>query len=157
MLRWLFNLILKFFSSLFRLGYKKKPQQPHNSNYRNTFIKAYPGVRLPGRPGYWYRCSFCGKWCGRPGNTGAKIPDAMKMEVDHIRPWSQGGSDELFNLQPACKPCNRAKSNNATVRDSMTNMGNAVFHPVDTFIKAPLRKAVRQNKILKALGLNKRG
>lgn len=81
------------------------------NNYRAKFIKANPGVILPGMPGRWYICSYCGRWCGRPSNSGVMIPDEMKMEVDHILPWSRGGTDTLDNLQPLCKPCNRAKGN----------------------------------------------
>lgn len=81
------------------------------NNYRQKFIKANPGVSLQSYPGYWYRCANCGNWCGRPGMSGVFIPDYMKMEVDHILPWSHGGTDTLDNLQPMCKPCNRAKGN----------------------------------------------
>jgi hypothetical protein len=123
---------------------------------RQMFVKAYPGVRLPGRKGYWYRCANCGKWCGRPGREKANIPEADKMEVDHIRPWSKGGSDDLFNLQPLCKSCNRTKSANPTMKDNVKTVGNAVFHPVDTFIATPVRKAARNNKVLKGLGITKR-
>ena len=123
---------------------------------RSMFIKAYPGQRLLGRKGFWYRCAHCGKWCGRAGGEKAYIQDFEKMEVDHIRPWSQGGSDSLYNLQPLCKPCNINKSANSTIGDNIKGVGNAVLHPVDTFIKTPVRKAVRQNKVLKTLGLNKR-
>ena len=126
------------------------------SEVRSMFVKANPGVRLLGRKGYWYRCAHCGKWCGRPGGEKARIPDDMKMEVDHIRPWSQGGTDDLYNLQALCKPCNRDKKANPTFGDNMRTMGNAVFHPVDTFVKAPVRKALRQNKVLKGLGITKR-
>ena len=80
----------------------------------------------------------------------------FKMEVDHIRSYSQGGSDELYNLQPLCRPCNRTKSANMTVQDSFKTTINSIMHPVDTFVKVPLRKAWRQNKALKVLGLNKR-
>lgn len=122
---------------------------------RQAFIKAYPGVRLPGRKGFWYRCAHCGKWCGRPGSSGVKIPDNLKMEVDHIRPWSQGGSDELFNLQPLCKPCNRNKSNNATFVDGIKTGVNTVLHPVDAMASVG-RGLFRQNKTLKKFGINKR-
>lgn len=126
------------------------------SDTRQRFIRANPGVRLQGYGGYWYRCAHCGKWCGRPGKERANIPDDYKMEVDHIRCYSQGGSDALYNLQPLCKPCNRAKSANMTAQDSFKTALNGIVHPVDTFVKVPLRKAFRQNKVLKALGLNKR-
>lgn len=31
------------------------------------------------------------------------------MEVDHIHPKSHGGNDEMENLMPACRSCNRYK------------------------------------------------
>lgn len=123
---------------------------------RQAFVKANPGVRRPGMGGYWYHCAHCGKWCGRPGREKAYIPDDQKMECDHIIPWSMGGSDEVHNLQPLCKPCNRNKSANMTVGDGIKTIGNAITHPVDTFVGAPLRKAARQNPILKGLGITKR-
>lgn len=123
---------------------------------RQKFVKAYPGVRLRGKKGYWYRCVNCGVWCGRAGGEKAMIPDHLKMEVDHIRPWSMGGSDDLYNLQPLCKPCNRNKSNSHSFKDSVKMTGNAIIHPVDTFIQTPVRKALRQNKVLKKLGITKR-
>lgn len=126
------------------------------SEVRQLFVRNNPGVRRPGKKGYWYKCAHCGKWCGRPGGEGASIPDNEKMEVDHIKPWSMGGSDELHNLQALCKPCNRNKSNNSTFADDIKTLSNVLTHPVDTLIAAPLRKAVRQNKTLKQLGLNKR-
>lgn len=35
------------------------------------------------------------------------------LEVDHIIPVSQGGTDELENLQTLCRECNQAKGNRA--------------------------------------------
>ena len=123
---------------------------------RKMFVQAKPGVRLPGRKGFWYRCAHCGKWCGRPGGEKAKIPDDYKMEVDHIRPFAQGGNyHALYNLQPLCKPCNRAKSSNMTFKDNVKAAKNAVFHPLDA-MATPVRKAARNNKILKGLGITKR-
>ena len=126
------------------------------SEVRQMFVRANPGIRLVGRKGYWYKCAHCGKWCGRPGREKANIPDDFKMEVDHITPWSMGGSDAIYNLQPLCKPCNRSKSANASLGDNIKSAGNAILHPVDTLIKTPLRKAVRQNSVLKRLGITKR-
>ena len=33
------------------------------------------------------------------------------LEVDHIRPTTDGGGDEIGNLTLLCTPCNRSKSN----------------------------------------------
>lgn len=43
-----------------------------------------------------YTCQYCGK-------TG------VKLECDHVVPFSKGGSDELHNLTTACFSCNRKK------------------------------------------------
>ncbi len=46
------------------------------------------------------RCFYCGRWTN-PFET---------FEIDHIRPWSQHGSDDISNLVPCCTRCNRSKS-----------------------------------------------
>lgn len=126
------------------------------SEVRQMFVRNNPGVRIWGRKGYWYRCAICGGLCGRPGREKANIPENMKMEVDHITPWSNGGSDEMYNLQAVCRLCNRSKSNKTVMAD-VGKMGiNTVLHPVDTLVKTPMRKALRQNKILKGLGITSR-
>lgn len=94
---------------------------------RAAFIKAYPGVRLRGRGGFWYRCAICGKWCGRPGSERVYIRDDEKMEVDHRVPWSLGGSDDLYNLRCLCKPCNRHRSNNSTGFDTANTLVRATM------------------------------
>lgn len=94
---------------------------------RLNFVKANPGVRIRGRGGYWYRCALCGKWCGRPGRENAYIPESEKMEVDHIIPWAKGGSDNLSNLRPLCKPCNRARSANCTGFEVAGSLTRAAF------------------------------
>ena len=50
------------------------------------------------------RCASCGErvnwtWKGRP----------LDLEVDHVVPWSWGGSDGLPNLQALCKADNGSK------------------------------------------------
>lgn len=51
--------------------------------------------------------------CDRNGRTTAA------EEVDHILPLSQGGTDEIGNLQGLCKPCHKAK----TARESRAGRG----------------------------------
>ena len=43
-----------------------------------------------------YTCVYCGK---RGGN----------LEVDHVKPFSKGGSEKLNNLVTSCQKCNRQK------------------------------------------------
>jgi hypothetical protein len=125
------------------------------SSARSNFIKANPGKKRMGKKGRWYRCAHCGCWCGRSGSDKVNIPQAIRMEVDHIKPWSEGGSDELWNLQALCYTCNRSKSADATLKDNLKTIGNTIVHPVDALAGVG-RKAYRKSKVLKVLGVNKR-
>ena len=51
-----------------------------------------------------FKCQDCGA-----------SKNEVKLEVDHIIPVSQGGNDELSNLQVLCKECNRAKGNRSWI------------------------------------------
>lgn len=50
-----------------------------------------------------YSCCLCGA-------SPAKDP-TVELHVDHIIPWSKGGSTELNNLQTLCRDCNLGKGN----------------------------------------------
>ena len=41
--------------------------------------------------------------------------DPRYLEVDHIRPRSSEGSDELYNIAILCSPCNRRKGDRMTL------------------------------------------
>ena len=45
-----------------------------------------------------FQCQYCGK----------NAPDVI-LEVDHIKPVSKGGKNELMNLITSCRDCNRGK------------------------------------------------
>ena len=47
-----------------------------------------------------YRCRICGK--------GDKDYD---LQIDHIKPVSKGGTNDMSNLQTLCEDCNKEKGN----------------------------------------------
>jgi hypothetical protein len=46
-----------------------------------------------------YRCLMCGR-----------DKSEVSLEVDHVIPVAEGGTDELSNLATLCRPCNNGKS-----------------------------------------------
>jgi 5-methylcytosine-specific restriction endonuclease McrA len=43
-------------------------------------------------------------WCG-------KVLTSEKLTIDHLRPLSRGGSDDLENLRLTCFSCNNSRGN----------------------------------------------
>jgi hypothetical protein len=56
------------------------------------------------RRGVWFRDGRCCQWCGAFDN----------LQLDHIVPWSNGGSDRSDNLRLLCANCNETRSNRRT-------------------------------------------
>ena len=52
------------------------------------------------------RHNFACFYCGIPAQV-------SQLEIDHVIPFSLGGSNDPWNLVPACKPCNAGKHNDA--------------------------------------------
>lgn len=67
-----------------------------DNNKRSRHIPAKVRVSVLHRDGY--KCIFCG--------YSAK---QVQLEVDHILPFSKGGSNDPSNLQTLCINCNRGK------------------------------------------------
>ena len=55
-----------------------------------------------------FTCQYCGRMA----------PDVV-LEVDHIKPISKGGTNDILNLVTSCKDCNRGKSNIKLSDDSV--------------------------------------
>jgi hypothetical protein len=51
------------------------------------------------------RCNFACFYCGVTARLGL-----VQLEVEHVVPVAQGGTDEPWNLVAACQPCNLGKS-----------------------------------------------
>lgn len=56
------------------------------------------------RRAVYARDGFRCVWCGRD----------EPLTLDHITPWSAGGSDDSRNLRTLCWPCNERRSNYRT-------------------------------------------
>ena len=62
------------------------------------------------------RCQGCG-W---------EPPNSDYLQVDHKKPRSLGGADDMANRTLLCEPCNRLKSNKLTLtelREARVNEG----------------------------------
>lgn len=46
-----------------------------------------------------FRCAYCG----------ARAADGALLQVDHVKPKFEGGTDDPSNLTTSCQPCNRGK------------------------------------------------
>ena len=77
---------------------KNKKKQKTEKKKRSRYISASTRVDVLRRDNY--RCVFCGVSARK-----------AELEVDHILPFSRGGSNKISNLQTLCKDCNRGKGN----------------------------------------------
>lgn len=73
------------------------------------------------------KCAICGK-----------PVKFKKMTIDHITPLSRGGTNDIKNLQLACKRCNSMKSN-MTMDDMMGQISEIL-------------KYNRKQKLIRVLG-----
>jgi len=75
---------------------------------------------------YNNRCAHCGKTL-----------TVETMQVDHILPRAQGGSDEILNLQPLCDNCNQGKS--AFTEDTAEAAARPWFEPTFRLLQGKVR------------------
>jgi 5-methylcytosine-specific restriction endonuclease McrA len=73
-----------------------------NKELREKIYKKYNG-----------RCAYCGKQI-----------EYKDMQVDHLMPQRNGGTDKLSNLMPSCRLCNHYKRAHAleTFRDMIAKI-----------------------------------
>ena len=79
---------------------QKSPSTKSKKTQKNSKRSRYisPSVRVDVLNGDLYKCVFCGR-----------NAQQIELEIDHIIPFSQGGSNNIDNLQTLCRDCNRGK------------------------------------------------
>ncbi len=75
---------------------RRKASTDNGISSRSRYIPPSVRVSVLHRDGS--KCVFCGR-------TAKQI----ELEIDHIIPFSKGGSNDLSNLQTLCIDCNRGK------------------------------------------------
>ncbi|BAY43755.1 hypothetical protein SAMD00079811_13370 [Scytonema sp. HK-05] len=75
---------------------KSQSKLKQQAKRRSRHIPASVRVSVLHRDGY--KCVFCGISARQ-----------IELEVDHIVPFSKGGSHDISNLQTLCIDCNRGK------------------------------------------------
>lgn len=115
------------------------------AQYRDKWFAANPSITG------LYRCRNCGK-----------LFKKQDIDIDHIIPRNKGGTDDLWNLQPMCKHCNRSKSDDTieTAPDLAKNVvinlvqGNQINN-VSGAIGSVITKTA-MNSLGEALGFKKK-
>lgn len=85
--------------------------------YREEYFKHNKGIKLPLKQGTYYRCVFCGKLFLK-----------SQITIDHKISKRYGGTDDLWNLQPACRSCNSSKRERTSGLDATGAVIGATFN-----------------------------
>ncbi len=80
--------------------------------------------------------------CVNCGRSPSKYPeldiDVVRLELDHVVPFSKGGKDTIDNFRTLCRECNAGKGNvetlNQTVEDKIETLLNQINPSILTAI-----------------------
>lgn len=91
---------------------KEKVRSYHRKNYQNFILKkrALAKARSTGHIKLQEWIQLCEKSNNKCLHCGIK-GDYNSLSIDHIIPFSLGGSNDITNLQPLCLKCNQKKGN----------------------------------------------
>lgn len=76
---------------------KAQPNKSQQSIKRSRYIPKSDRVTVLNKDKY--KCVFCGR-----------SSQQIELQIDHIKPFSKGGSNDINNLQTLCIDCNQGKS-----------------------------------------------
>jgi hypothetical protein len=89
-----------------------EPQEPKRfSVIRTSYTEEREPISKEDRIAVYARDHFRCVWCGK----------SEPLTLDHVVPWSNGGSDSINNLRTLCGPCNERRSNFAYEADLLWN------------------------------------
>lgn len=96
-------------------------------------------------------CAYCG----------SSTEDNVKLSLDHIKVWSQGGSNSERNLITACLKCNSSRGDRPVV-DFAEAVSGYVDHGVTkesilSYIRSHTRMSLKQYKIEAKQLISRRG
>ncbi len=115
----------------------QKMQHPEISGteYQQGTLAGY-GVREYLLEKWGRECAYCGA-------------ENVPLEIDHIHPWSRGGSDRVSSLAIACHGCNQRKGNSPLERFLAKDPERV--RRIRTQASAPLKDAAAVNSTRRAL------
>jgi uncharacterized protein YbaR (Trm112 family) len=90
--------------------FKNMRDKTHSRLY-NTDVKLWYRIRNEIFERDNYTCFYCGERGG-------------KLEADHIKPFSKGGTNDLENLTTSCRRCNRQKKDKTVEEFEEWRVGN---------------------------------
>ncbi|PTB96327.1 hypothetical protein C9994_07945 [Marivirga lumbricoides] len=79
-----------------------------------------------------YKCSYC-----------QSVFNDASLQIDHVHPVSRGGTNNTYNLTPACKKCNMEKSN----RDPLQYLASKGIIPEGKLVES-LKYLIHHNYIV---------
>ena len=89
-------------------------------------------------------CCYCGQ----------SIEDGTKLTLDHLKPYSKGGSNDATNLVTCCAICN-SKRGNRTVKAFAAGVAHYAGQPTTetilAFIKTTTRRKLDMNAALELI------
>jgi HNH endonuclease len=87
-------------------------------------LEGRPSIPQVTRRTVFVRAAWLCEYCRSPEDIGT-----VSFQVEHIHPYSQGGSSELDNLASSCPGCNSHKAIRTHAMDAATGVLVPLFHP----------------------------
>lgn len=88
---------------------------------------------------------FTCQYCGRSG---------VELEVDHIKPVSKGGTNDMDNLITSCKDCNRGKLNSFVIPEGYMLVPETKSVRMQLLIKPEIKNGIKKAAAQRETSMN---